>query len=123
MYQIKDLEISHHSDSSRIYEIKIDDQILDKLQFSFNKFDLTALELKPFSRFTIAKSLNDLTQSKLSVLLNDILRRKTGFISPKKISSKQDDKFCKTFYCYCLFDRKSNFDSMAVNIILISCFA
>ncbi len=117
MYQIKDLEISHHSDSSRIYEIKIDDQILDKLQFSFNKFDLTALELKPFSRFTIAKSLNDLTQSKLSVLLNDILRdRKTGcfIISPKKISSKQDDKFfvkLSTAIAYLIGN--PNFDSMA----------
>ena len=66
MAKVKDLEIFQHEKSNRIYNIKIEDEILDKLQFSFNKFDLTALELKPFSRFTIAKSLDDLTQSNLA---------------------------------------------------------
>jgi glutarate dioxygenase len=117
MQKVKDLEISQHEKSNRIYNIKIEDEILDKLQFSFNKFDLTALELKPFSRFTIAKSLDDLTQSKLSELMNFILKdRNTGcfIISPKNMSSKLDDKFfvkLSTAIAYLIGN--PNFDSMA----------
>ena len=117
MQKVKDLDISQHEKSNRIYNIKIEDEILDKLQFSFNKFDLTALELKPFSRFTIAKSLNDLTQSKLSELMNFILKdRNTGcfIISPKNMSSKLDDKFfvkLSTAIAYLIGN--PNFDSMA----------
>jgi protein CsiD len=117
MQKVKDLDISQHDKSNRIYNIKIEDEILDKLQFSFNKFDLTALELKPFSRFTIAKSLDDLTQSKLSELMNFILKdRNTGcfIISPKNMSSKLDDKFfvkLSTAIAYLIGN--PNFDSMA----------
>ena len=117
MQKVKDLEISQHEKSNRIYSIKIEDEILDKLQFSFNKFDLTALELKPFSRFTIAKSLNDLTQSKLSELMNFILKdRNTGcfIISPKNMNPKLDDKFfvkLSTAIAYLIGN--PNFDSMA----------
>ena len=87
------------------------------MQFSFNKFDLTALELKPFSRFTIAKSLDDLTQSKLSELMNFILKdRNTGcfIISPKNTNPKLDDKFfvkLSTAIAYLIGN--PNFDSMA----------
>ena len=117
MQKVKDLDISQHDKSNRIYNIKIEDEILDKLQFSFNKFDLTALELKPFSRFTIAKSLDDLTQSKLSELMNFILKdRNTGcfIISPKNMNSKLDDKFfvkLSTAIAYLIGN--PNFDSMA----------
>ena len=96
MQTIKGFEISHHEKSKRIYNIKISDQILEKLLFSFNKFDLTALELKPFSRFTIAKSLDDLTDRKLGNLMNSILRdRNTGcfIISPLNKNSKLDENF------------------------------
>ena len=54
--------------------LEFEDEILDKLIFPFNKFDITALEYKPFTRFTIAKSLDDLTSNKLSKLLNSIVR-------------------------------------------------
>ncbi len=94
--KIPGLEINFHNHSKRIYEICIGDQILEKLLFSFNKFDLTALELKPFSRFTIAKSLDDLTSSKLGEFMNFVLRdRNTGcfIIKPKNMSSKLDDNF------------------------------
>ena len=93
---IKGFEISAHQQSKRIINIKIEDEILDKLIFPFNKFDITALEYKPFTRFTLAKSLDDLTSNKLSKLLNTIVRdRKTGcfIISPKKNKSKIDDIF------------------------------
>ena len=55
MQKVKDLDISQHDKSNRIYNIKIEDEILDKLQFSFNKFDLTALELKPFQDLQLQK--------------------------------------------------------------------
>ena len=79
MQNIAGLEIHEHEKSKRIINISLDDEIIKKLIFPFNKFDLTALELKPFTRFTIAKSLDDLTNNKLSELMNKILRdRDTG---------------------------------------------
>ena len=79
MQNIAGLEIHEHEKSKRILNISLDDEIIKKLIFPFNKFDLTALELKPFTRFTIAKSLDDLTNNKLSELMNKILRdRDTG---------------------------------------------
>ena len=96
MEKIKGFEISEHEKSKRIINLKIEDEILDKLIFPFNKFDITALEYKPFTRFTIAKSLDDLTSNELGKLLNSIVRdRKTGcfIISPKKTNSKIDDNF------------------------------
>ena len=96
MKKISGLTISEHNNSKRIINIEIEDEIIEKLIFPFNKFDLTALELKPFTRFTIAKSLDDLTDNKLSRLLNEILRdRSTGcfIIGPKNITSKINDNF------------------------------
>ena len=94
--KIKGFEISAHEKSKRIINIQIEDEILEKLIFPFNKFDITALEYKPFTRFTLAKSLDDLTFNKLSKLMNSIIRdRATGcfIIGPKNISSKIDDDF------------------------------
>ena len=96
MQKIDDFEISQHEKSKRIINIKINDKILEKLIFPFNKFDITALEYKPFTRFTLAKSLDDLTDNKLSKLMNLIVRdRDTGcfIIGPKNISSKINDAF------------------------------
>ena len=59
MKKISGFDISSNSQSKRIIDIKIEDEILDKLIFPFNKFNVTTLEYKPFTRFTIAKSLDD----------------------------------------------------------------
>ena len=96
METISGLTISENQNSKRIINIKIENEILDKLIFPFNKFDITALEYKPFTRFTIAKSLDDLTANKLSKLLNSIVRdRNTGcfIIGPKNLSSKINSEF------------------------------
>ena len=96
MENISGLTISEHQNTKRIVNIEIEDEILNRLIFPFNKFDITALEYKPFTRFTIAKSLDELTDNKLSKLLNSIVRnRETGcfIIGPKKINSKIDDNF------------------------------
>jgi protein CsiD len=96
MQKIDGFKIEEHEKSKRIIDIKIQDEIIEKLIFPFNKFNITALEYKPFTRFTIAKSLDDLTDNKLSILINTIVRdRNLGcfIISPENITSKIDDTF------------------------------
>ena len=93
---IEGFEINENDKSNRIVNIDISDEILKKLIFPFNKFDITALEYKPFTRFTIAKSLDDLSNNKLSKLFNKIIRdRNTGcfIIKPKNLISKIDNDF------------------------------
>ena len=41
--QINNFEINFNKNSSRIIDIDISDEILNKLIFPFNKFDITAL--------------------------------------------------------------------------------
>ena len=94
--KIEGFEIYTNEKSQRIINIDISDDILNKLIFPFNKFDITALEYKPFTRFTIAKSLDDLSENKLSKFLNKIIRdRNTGcfIIKPKNLISKIDEIF------------------------------
>ena len=94
--KIDGFEINLNEESKRIINIDISDEVLSKLIFPFNKFDLTALEYKPFTRFTIAKSLDDLSGNKLSKLVNKIVRdRNTGcfIIKPKNLISKIDNNF------------------------------
>jgi len=96
MQKITGIDIQEHDQSNRILKISLENDIIDKLIFPFNKFDLTALELKPFTRFTLAKSLDDLTDNKLSKLMNSIIRdRSTGcfIIGPKNITAKINDTF------------------------------
>ena len=93
---IEGFEINRNDKSTRIINIDIGNEILNKLIFPFNKFDITALEYKPFTRFTIAKSLDDLSNNKLSKFLNKIIRdRNTGcfIIKPKSLISKIDNDF------------------------------
>jgi len=96
MQKILGIDIQNHEKTNRILKISLENDIIDKLIFPFNKFDLTALELKPFTRFTLAKSLDDLTNNKLSELMNSIIRdRSTGcfIIGPKNITAKINDTF------------------------------
>ena len=96
MQKITGIDIQKHDKSNRIIKLSLENDIIDKLIFPFNKFDLTALELKPFTRFTLAKSLDDLTNDKISELMNSIIRdRSTGcfIIGPKNITAKINDTF------------------------------
>jgi protein CsiD len=117
MEKIDGLTISEHTESKRIVNIDIENEIIEKLIFPFNKFDITALELKPFTRFTISKSLDDLTENKLSKLMNLIIRdRSTGclIIGPKNISSKINDNFLvKLSTAIACLIGIPNYDSMA----------
>ena len=94
MKNIPGFDISENKFSSRIIEIKIKKDIIDKLIFPFKKFDLTAIEYKPFTRFTIARSLDDLSKNELSKLMNKIIKdRDFGcfIISPHNENSNIDD--------------------------------
>ena len=96
MKEINGFEISISQISERIINIKIKDETIEKLIFPFKKFDLTAIEYKPFTRFTIAKSLDDLSQNQLSPLINKIVReRNLGcfIVSAQNKNSNVDDVF------------------------------
>jgi protein CsiD len=96
LLKLSGFEISYHEKSNRVINIKIEDEIIDRLAFPFKKFNITALEYKPFTRFTIAKSLDETASNKLSNFLNEIIKdRETGcfIIGPKNISSKIDQPF------------------------------
>ena len=94
--RISGIEIFSNGKSKRIININIKEEILDKLIFPFHKFTIQALEYKPFTRFTIAKSLDELFSNKLSKLIHSILTdRNTGcfIVVPEVINKKFDDTF------------------------------
>ena len=94
--KIPGTDISINKKSKRIINIKVKEEILDKLIFPFHKFTIQALEYKPFTRFTIAKSLDELFLNKLSRLIRYILtNRDTGcfVVIPEILNKKFDDTF------------------------------
>ena len=88
------LEIKDHKNSKRVKVITIKESELDRLIFPFKKHTITSLEYKPFSRFTLAKSVNEVFEGKLSGSLANILNdRKTGtVIIEPEINNKKFDK-------------------------------
>ena len=94
--KIEGFEISINNKSKRIIDLYLKDEFIEKLIFPFKRFDITALEYKPFTRFTLAKNLDDLTQNKLSKLVNLVLKdRDTGcfVLKTNNENKKIDDKF------------------------------
>ncbi len=110
------LKIENHKKSKRIKVINIKEELLDKLIFPFNKHNITSLEYKPFSRFALAKSLDEVFQNDLSKALIKILNdRKTGtvIIEPEIKNKKFDKDFLvklSTGLAYLVGN--PNFDSM-----------
>ena len=87
------LDLKNHEKSKRLKILEIKETYLEKLIFPFNKFDITSLEYKPFSRFTLAKSLDDIYKSELSKNLNKILKnRETGALIIKPEIKKEEPK-------------------------------
>tara|TARA_B100000579_G_C22834618_1_gene857973 strand:+ start:1290 stop:2204 length:915 start_codon:yes stop_codon:yes gene_type:complete len=115
--KIDGFDISYHDHSKRIIKVIFKNELIDKLIFPFNKFDVTALEYKPFTRFTIAKSLDDLSNNKLSNFLKSILSdRETGclLLAPEKKTPKIDQNFLlKISTAICHLIGKPNHDSMS----------
>ena len=94
--EIEGFEISTNNKSNRIIDLYLKDEFIEKLVFPFKRFDITALEYKPFTRFTLAKNLDDLTQNKLSKLINSILKDRTKgcfILKTNNQNKKIDDKF------------------------------
>ena len=85
---------SNHIKSKRVQVVKLKEIDLDKLIFPFNKHNITSLEYKPFSRFSLAKSLDEVFDNKLSNTLVKILNdRNTGtVIVEPEVNNKKFDK-------------------------------
>ena len=87
-------EIKDHKNSKRVKVISLKESDLDKLIFPFKKHTLTSLEYKPFSRFTLAKSVDEVFEGNLGESLVKILNdRETGtVIVEPEINNKKFDK-------------------------------
>ena len=111
------LEIKDHKNSKRVKVIIIKESELDRLIFPFKKHTITSLEYKPFSRFTLAKSVNEVFEGKLSGSLVNILKdRKTGtVILEPEINNKKFDKdfLVKLSTGFAYLVGNPNFDSMS----------
>ena len=112
-----DIEIYDYKDSKRIKCIEFRDNLVEIILKKFEAFDLLKLELKPFSRFTIANELNQITSGKLKDILNlNLKNRDTGcfVIGPKNFNKQIDDKFLiKLSTAISHLIGVPNFDSMA----------
>jgi protein CsiD len=88
------IEIKDHKNSKRVKVIILKESDLDKLIFPFKKHTITSLEYKPFSRFTLAKSVDEVFEGKLGETLVKILNdRETGtVIVEPEINNKKFDK-------------------------------
>ena len=108
--------ISDHKNSKRVRVIKLQEGDLDKLIFPFKKHSITSLEYKPFSRFTLAKSLDEVFENKLGKALVKILNdRETGtIIIEPEVSNKKFDKdfLVKLSTGFAYLVGNPNFDSM-----------
>ncbi len=106
-----------HNNSKRVQVIKFQESDLDKLIFPFKKYTITSLEYKPFSRFSLAKSLDEVFENKLSNTLVKILNdRNTGtvIVEPEVNNKKFDKEFLvklSTGLSYLIGN--PNFDSMS----------
>ena len=108
------INILDHEKSKRVKIVNLKEQDLDKLIFPFKKHSITSLEYKPFSRFTIAKTLDDCFKGELSKKLNEILKDRnsgTVIVQPSGIRNLTRI-FGKTFYLFSLLSRTAKFDSM-----------
>ena len=108
--------ISDHNNSKRVRVIRLSESDLDRLVFPFKKHSILSLEYKPFSRFSLAKSLDEVFQNKLSETLSKILNdRSTGtaIVEPEIKNKKFDKDFLvklSTGLAYLVGN--PNFDSM-----------
>ena len=108
--------INSHEKTNRVQVVNIKSEDLDRLIFPFQKHSITSLEYKPFSRFTLAKSLDEVFENKLGKALVKILNdRETGtIIIEPEISNKKFDKdfLVKLSTGFAYLVGNPNFDSM-----------
>ena len=108
--------INSHEKTNRVQVVNIKSEDLDRLIFPFQKHTITSLEYKPFSRFTLAKSLDEVFENKLGKTLVKMLNdRETGtIIIEPEISNKKFDKdfLVKLSTGFAYLVGNPNFDSM-----------
>ena len=108
--------INSHEKTNRVQVVNIKSEDLDRLIFPFQKHTITSLEYKPFSRFTLAKSLDQVFENKLGKALVKILNdRETGtIIIEPEVSNKKFDKdfLVKLSTGFAYLVGNPNFDSM-----------
>ena len=108
--------INSHEKTNRVQVVNIKSDDLDRLIFPFQKHTITSLEYKPFSRFTLAKSLEEVFENKLGKALVTILNdRESGtIIIEPEISNKKFDKdfLVKLSTGFAYLVGNPNFDSM-----------
>ena len=108
--------INSHEKTNRVQVLNIKSEDLERLVFPFKKHTITSLEYKPFSRFTLAKSLDEVFEKKLGKLLVKILNdRETGtIIIEPEVSNKKFDKdfLVKLSTGFAYLVGNPNFDSM-----------
>ena len=75
--------INSHEKTNRVQVINIKSEDLDRLIFPFQKHTITSLEYKPFSRFTLTKSLDEVFENKLGKTLVKILKSPIVTNSPE----------------------------------------
>ena len=80
-------KIENHKKSNRVHIIKFEEPDLDRLIFPFKKHSILSLEYKPFSRFSLAKSLDEVFENKLSQTLVKILNTSSRAFSLPVTSS------------------------------------
>ena len=108
--------VTDHQNSKRVRVIKFKESDLDRLVFPFKKHTTISLEYKPFSRFSLAKSLDEVFNNNLGKELTKILNdRQTGtvVVEPEMSSKKFDKDFLvklSTGLAYLVGN--PNFDSM-----------
>ena len=108
--------VTDHQNSKRVRVIKFKESDLDRLIFPFKKHTTISLEYKPFSRFSLAKSLDEVFNNNLGKELTKILNdRQTGtvVVEPEMSSKKFDKDFLvklSTGLAYLVGN--PNFDSM-----------
>ena len=108
--------VTDHQNSKRVRVIKFKESDLDRLVFPFKKHTIISLEYKPFSRFSLAKSLDEVFNNSLSKELTKILNdRQTGtvVVEPEMNNKKFDKDFLvklSTGLAYLVGN--PNFDSM-----------
>ena len=82
-------KIENHQKSNRVRVIKFQESDLDRLIFPFKKHTILSLEYKPFSRFSLAKSLDEVFGNKLSQTLVKILNdREKEIITARRLAEE-----------------------------------
>jgi len=92
MKNIKGLQITEHSSSKRLLDIKIENIYLDKIKEQFDNHELLDIEYKPFLRFHIADIFNKVFDERAQeAVKNILLNREQGafVIGPEKMDQEK----------------------------------